>query len=345
MSVPWKFVFCCFGSLGSSWRIAEAQTPTASHAQFEFGFESPQSAVMPSVAAREFEGWRFVMDGSSIDGAPGGAVVDEVAIAGCLNHLHGPHANEDHSGQTFDFEFRVCAIAADAANVDNRITHADGTVTWIFVRRLNAPHPAGNNHVDEFTATLSIRTQPNGLPHPVCEFISYDLRVVADHKLSLQDGGIQAPSKLNTGTATSPWGVGSDGVKPRINIWGPEGYGVPVGTPYCAVLIEDVKLPFATTKPIAMAGFSTTSAFGGSVPLPLDLAPAGAPGFQLALDPIVFLPGQAPLGNHHCELPLSIPNDPKLIGTHIWWQWMLHDPTANDLGLTFTPAVLMVIVP
>lgn len=341
----WKVAFCCLGSWGATEQLGRAQLPQATHAQFDFGVGQLQSAVMPAVAPSDYGGWRFRMNGYAIDAIPGGAIVDEVAVSGCLNHLEGPHANESHSGQNFDFEFRVCAIAADAAKVENRIDNADGSVTWIFVRRLNAAHPAGNNHVDEFTATLSIVTRPSLLANPVCEFISYDVRVVADHKLSLQDGGIQAPTKLDAGGATKPWGVGSDGVVPRINIWGPEGYGVPVGTPYCAVLIEDVKLPFATTKPIAMLGLSTTSAFGGTVALPLDLAPLGAPGFMLAIDPLAFLPGQAPTGNHHAELPLSIPNDPALIGTHIWWQWVLNDPTANALGKTFTPAVLMILVP
>lgn len=341
----WKVAFCCWSAWGLVEHVGRAQLPLATHAQFDFVMGRPQSAVMPAVTPSEYGGWRFRMSGYAIDGIPGGAIVDEVAVTGSLNHVEGPHANESHSGQTFDFEFRVCAIAADAAKVENRIDHADGTVTWVFMRRLNAPHPAGNNHVDEFTATLSIRTRPSALPVPVCEFLSYDLRVVADHKLSLQDGGIQAPTKLDSGGATKPWGVGSDGVVPRINIWGPEGYGIPIGTPYCAVLIEDVKLPFAKTKPIAMLGLTTTSAFGGTVALPLDLAPLGAPGFMLAIDPIAFLPGQPPLGNHHAELALSIPNDPSLIGAHLWWQWMLNDTNANALGKTFTPAVLMILVP
>jgi hypothetical protein len=134
-------------------------------------------------------------------------------------------------------------------------------------------------------------------------------------------------------------------VAPRIEVWGPSGYTIPIGTGHAAILLEDVTIPFSTTKPLLMLGADSDAAFGGTVPLPLDLGPFGAPGFQLVLDPVLFLPGFEDPGMHYAILPFSVPNDPAVIGTYVYAQWVLNDPAANALGKTFSQGILLVVTP
>lgn len=81
----------------------------------------------------------------------------------------------------------------------------------------------------------------------------------------------------------------------------------------------------------------------GSLSLPFDLGPFGAPGCTLYTDVVVSLPfvlaqpGVGAAGLANVELPL--PALPMLVGRPFYTQWLLSDPLANALGVTLSNAV------
>ena len=255
-------------------------------------------------------------------------------VNGSLLHRKGPHDGEESPGPAFLYDLKM---QADGAYADSsKYDPASGLTVRTEQQTLVPVEGAPNHktHYDKFTATLVIHCkQLQALPQ-VWTIVKWEAVITGAHSKSAEDDGVKI------GKAA----VGSDGVVPRISVWGPQSYVVPIGTNYFALLIEDVTLPLSTTQPILMLGLDTETAFGGTLSLPLDLTPFGAPGFELLVDPLFFLPGQPPLGNHHAEVALSIPEDPKLIGLHAWAQWMLKDAAANAMGRTFTEAALFVIV-
>jgi hypothetical protein len=66
---------------------------------------------------------------------------------------------------------------------------------------------------------------------------------------------------------------------------------------------------------------------------PLDLAPFGAPGCVLYIDQVVSVP-MVTTANGTSSLPLTIPNDPALVGLKLYFQWANLDTAANALGVT-----------
>jgi hypothetical protein len=84
---------------------------------------------------------------------------------------------------------------------------------------------------------------------------------------------------------------------------------------------------------VAFAGFSRT--FSGATPLPFSLAPFGAPGCQVEVDPaatlLLFADAQG-----HAAWPLFLPLAPSLSGIVFAQQGLVLDPPANALGITAT---------
>ncbi len=91
--------------------------------------------------------------------------------------------------------------------------------------------------------------------------------------------------------------------------------------------IQATAMP-ATAAASLLVGASETSWSG--VPLPLDLAPLGAPGCLLRTDVLWTLPASADAGGN-AAIPLPIPDDPNLKDRTILFQWLAPAPKANAL--------------
>ncbi|MFN8823675.1 MAG: serine hydrolase [Planctomycetota bacterium] len=86
----------------------------------------------------------------------------------------------------------------------------------------------------------------------------------------------------------------------------------------------------------AMFGFDNVSWNGA--PLPVNLAPIGAPGCLLRIDAVITDAAFTSLtGTSQVTLPFA--NDPALIGRQLFTQYLVVDPAANALGITFSNAV------
>ncbi|MEO6596068.1 MAG: hypothetical protein ABIP94_15065 [Planctomycetota bacterium] len=71
---------------------------------------------------------------------------------------------------------------------------------------------------------------------------------------------------------------------------------------------------------------------------PLDLTVLGAPSCFLHIAPSVMITAFANAAGN-ASYSLAIPNDPALLGSEVFGQGAVFDPTANPLGLVLTPAV------
>jgi hypothetical protein len=91
-------------------------------------------------------------------------------------------------------------------------------------------------------------------------------------------------------------------------------------------------LPSIPTPGTMLFGIRKDTVLG--LPLPLDLAPLGAPGCRLALDPMLTFGLVGTSGSAPFALP--IPNNPTLTGFAFYLQAAVVDGPANTLGLTFS---------
>lgn len=87
-------------------------------------------------------------------------------------------------------------------------------------------------------------------------------------------------------------------------------------------------LPPAAAVVFLLTGFSTTSWAG--VPLPLDLAPLGAPSCTLRVAADVAIP--LPAGNGEASWGTAVPMEPALLGVELHQQPLVPDPSANAFG-------------
>ena len=112
-----------------------------------------------------------------------------------------------------------------------------------------------------------------------------------------------------------------------------------IGTPFFALLRDDVGLRISISNPILILGLSRTTTLG--MPLPIDLGAFGAPGFDLLVSIDALSPPTAPTGSHHAEVAFGIPYEPTLIGAVIYAQWAINDPGANPAGVALTRAAVL----
>lgn len=86
----------------------------------------------------------------------------------------------------------------------------------------------------------------------------------------------------------------------------------------------------------SMFGFDNVSWNGA--PLPVDLAPVGAPGCKIRIDSVITDAAFTSLtGTSQVTLPFA--NDPALIGRQLFTQYLVLDAAANALGITFSNAM------
>jgi hypothetical protein len=94
---------------------------------------------------------------------------------------------------------------------------------------------------------------------------------------------------------------------------------------------------------LLMLGYSRTA--WGSVPLPLDLTAAGAPGCLLQTNPLLFF-GTASVGgpgNGTATVPFPIPAITAYRGIQLTTQWLVVDDAVNSAGFVLSRPVLIVI--
>lgn len=86
-----------------------------------------------------------------------------------------------------------------------------------------------------------------------------------------------------------------------------------------------------TTMYFHFQGLSTTTANGGTVPLPYDLTPQGAPGCTVNVDPVAVFMGITD-ATGMAELQVQVPGNVNLRGFFLFEQAMVQNATANALG-------------
>lgn len=87
----------------------------------------------------------------------------------------------------------------------------------------------------------------------------------------------------------------------------------------------------------AFALLGTSSASWRGAPLPIDLGALGAPGCKLFTGPDLVVP--APARNGAAALSIPLPNNPWLVGRHVFVQGAVLDARLNALGLATSNAI------
>ena len=95
--------------------------------------------------------------------------------------------------------------------------------------------------------------------------------------------------------------------------------------------------------PAVLAIGASDSNWGGA-PLPLDLAPFGAPGCELLTGLQILIPAFTDFFGS-VTMGIPIPSDPYLVGATVYTQWMASDPGANALGWVFSGGLSVTIQP
>lgn len=157
--------------------------------------------------------------------------------------------------------------------------------------------------------------------------LSYDLKNPAKSGFGPYPQGAKLMLVLSGGKVVT-FGTGckgSDGKVPAIAFG-----GAPVLGQTLNVHLTNGK---ATSAALLLLGGSDTKY--GAIPLPLSLAPLGAPGCSLLTEILLSLSG-ATSSTGGLTLGLPIPNDTKLRGKLLVGQWAVLDGKANALGFAFS---------
>ncbi len=98
----------------------------------------------------------------------------------------------------------------------------------------------------------------------------------------------------------------------------------------------------------AILGFGASRTQWGPLPLPFDLGPFGAAGNRLRSSfdvTLGFLTQGRGAGKGRVKVPVGIPDDPNLVGSSFFTQWIVLDNGANTLGITVSNAYEAKILP
>ncbi len=99
--------------------------------------------------------------------------------------------------------------------------------------------------------------------------------------------------------------------------------------------LDLVSLPATATQAFLLFGTSDSSWQGGA--LPLDLAPLGAAGCSMLASSELVIALPARTGQARVDLP--VPMTPTLLGSRLFCQGFVGDPSANRAGIATTPGV------
>ncbi len=214
------------------------------------------------------------------------------------------------------------AIYGDSGGSPSATPLATGTVTigatpGFYTTTLNASIPAGPFYiaVDHTATTTYLSTLSSGTPG-----IGYWRRSAQGSGSWAQSGIINSPSYKVLCA-----GGGSSNAVPMISESGK------------AMVNETFSVDLTQAKPSAVAtlftGFSKTSWQGGS--LPLSLAPFGAAGCSLLVDPVAAQ-NKTASSNGEASISFQVPNQLSLVGVKLYHQWWVIDAAANNLGVAVT---------
>jgi hypothetical protein len=104
-----------------------------------------------------------------------------------------------------------------------------------------------------------------------------------------------------------------------------------------AVSVFEARSYVASGNLPAVLGLGISSTAWGAVPLPLDLAPLGAPGCFLRNDFVLMLGGVTqPYPTGSVAIQISVPPDPGLADAAFYSQFVLLQAAANPMGLFTT---------
>jgi hypothetical protein len=96
-----------------------------------------------------------------------------------------------------------------------------------------------------------------------------------------------------------------------------------------------VDLAQAATGTVAVLVLGASNTMFGTIPLPLDLTAAGAPGCNLLCS--VDLTGGVPTSSTGtASIPIVVPNAVILVGIRLYNQWIVVDKAANQLGVALS---------
>ena len=113
------------------------------------------------------------------------------------------------------------------------------------------------------------------------------------------------------------------------------------GTPEIGMdLQESLRLAAPNTLSLLISGLSDKTWSGGA--LPFNLAPLGAPACRLYVNLLLFR-GYRTDANGNVQIKTTIPTNPSLVGSRVFEQWMVIDPSANNFGAAMTNAVRIVV--
>lgn len=99
---------------------------------------------------------------------------------------------------------------------------------------------------------------------------------------------------------------------------------------------------------LAVLGMGFSDQQWNSVPLPIDLTPYGMPGCQwyIAADAALWMPTVGLNGTrHHAQHPIPVPQANSLLGTQIFFQWLVLDQNPVGALGSVTRAMRATIVP
>ena len=159
------------------------------------------------------------------------------------------------------------------------------------------------------------------------EYLNQPLSEAHKHRALVDwaDGGSQGPPPVVT-PAVNYYGL------PCQNLWMGH-FGEPKPGAFMSFSV-------ANAPPLAAASLmvSNTNVEFSGVPLPIDLSGLGQIGCQMLIGQPVLLPTQIS-GTGYQDYNLVLPNNPALIGTHLYFQWVVDIPSFGFMGIGLSNAV------
>lgn len=319
-----------FGSPGiTTIRIAQALATfertlvTHGHLPFDDFLNGNPNALTPLEAA----GWATFQAVGCADCHPG-AILSDHTFRAIGNDLIGDELGRGHVTQdpADDGKFRVPTLRNVALTApyfhDGSATTLEDVIDFFDIGG-TYDHP----NKDPLIVPLGLTQQQKD------ELLAFLTRPLTDPRaatfsgpyarLGLYSESLRAPEEYGVATA------GSNGEEPKITLLEPTRIGrtitvaVEAGTPGApaALVVSPAQDPFGST-------FQGVQLFVGLVP--------GTTAQRVPLSTNGLGPGSA-------SLRLTLPNDPTLVGTSLFAQWLIYDPTPSA-RLAASPAVRMHLI-
>ena len=137
----------------------------------------------------------------------------------------------------------------------------------------------------------------------------------------------------------------SGSITPLLGAGCPGALGIPqhqaTGNPEIGSFVS-YNLSNAPASSLCVVLFGFDNVAWNGVPLPISLAPAGAPGCTLRIDAVVLDAGLTTIAGTRTR-SLIFPNDPSLISAQVFSQYLVYEPAVNTFGWTITSAIRTIL--